>query len=62
MEENVQPVEQMIKEEEKNDIQIDTPNENKPSEDLVSDPPNLEQNLKKIKPQEEAKHNGKLLQ
>ena len=61
MEENVQPVEQMIKEEEKNDIQIDTPNENKPSEDLISNPPNLEQNLEKVKPQEEAKHNGKLL-
>lgn len=51
----------MIKEEEKNDIQIDTPNENKPSEDLISDPPDLEQNLEKVKPQEEVKHNGKLL-
>lgn len=51
----------MIKEEEKNDIQIDTPNENKPSEDLISDPPYLEQNLEKVKTQEESKHNGKLL-
>lgn len=61
MEENVQPVEPMINEEEKNDIQIDTPKENKPSEDLISDPPDLEQNLEKVKPQEEVKHNGKLL-
>lgn len=51
----------MINEEEKNDIQIDTSNENKPIEDLISDPPYLEQNLEKVKPQEEVKHNGKLL-